>query len=55
MDISGTRPYMSPEQWQGKYQDARTYQYALAVMAYKLFSGKFPAVGGSCGSCCGCG
>ncbi|GHT35907.1 hypothetical protein FACS189427_06350 [Planctomycetales bacterium] len=42
MDVSGTRPYMSPEQWQGKYQDAGTDQYALAVMSYELFSGRFP-------------
>jgi eukaryotic-like serine/threonine-protein kinase len=38
MDISGTRPYMSPEQWQGKRQDARTDQYSLAVLAYEMLS-----------------
>ncbi|MDR0870192.1 MAG: serine/threonine protein kinase, partial [Planctomycetaceae bacterium] len=42
MDTVGTRPYMSPEQWQGRYQDDKTDQYALAVTAYELFSGRFP-------------
>jgi eukaryotic-like serine/threonine-protein kinase len=32
MDTSGTRPYMAPEQWKGRGQDARTDQYALAVV-----------------------
>ncbi|MCL2742460.1 MAG: serine/threonine protein kinase [Planctomycetaceae bacterium] len=41
-NVSGTRPYMAPEQWQGKYQDANTDQYALAVLAYELFCGKLP-------------
>ena len=40
--ISGTRPYMAPEQWQGQSQDARTDQYALAVTAYELFAGRVP-------------
>ena len=42
MDISGTRPYMAPEQWKGRLQDARTDQYALAVTAYELIAGHFP-------------
>ena len=42
MDTSGTYPYMAPEQWRGEYQDARTDQYALAVVAYELLSGHLP-------------
>lgn len=40
--ISGTRSYMAPEQWQGKPQDARTDQYALAVTVYELLAGHVP-------------
>lgn len=39
---SGTRPYMSPEQWVGKPQGAATDQYALAVLFYELVSGVVP-------------
>jgi formylglycine-generating enzyme required for sulfatase activity len=39
---SGTGPYMAPEQWEGQYQDARTDQYAFAVLAYELLSGRLP-------------
>ncbi|MDO4629761.1 MAG: serine/threonine-protein kinase, partial [Planctomycetia bacterium] len=42
INTSGTRPYMPPEQWQGKSQTAQTDQYALGVVAYELFSGKRP-------------
>ena len=42
MDTSGTRPYMAPEQWRGDYQDARTDQFALAVVAYELLAGRLP-------------
>ena len=42
MSSSGTRPYMAPEQWQGRVQDARTDQYALAVTAYELLAGHVP-------------
>ncbi|MDR0706093.1 MAG: protein kinase [Planctomycetaceae bacterium] len=42
MSIAGTRPYMAPEQWRGRLQDARTDQYALAVTAYEIFSGHVP-------------
>jgi serine/threonine protein kinase len=45
MDVAGTRPYMAPEQWQGKFQDARTDQYALAVTAYEMFAGHVPFIG----------
>ena len=45
MDRSGTHPYMAPEQWKGQYQDAKTDQYALAVVAYELLSGRVPFEG----------
>jgi len=41
-DTSGTRPYMAPEQWNGRDQDGRTDQYALAVDLYELISGDVP-------------
>ena len=41
-DTSGTRPYMAPEQWQGKQQGPQTDQYALAVLFYELVSGVVP-------------
>ncbi len=42
MDSTGTRPYMAPEQWLGQAQDARTDQYALAVVAYELLADRHP-------------
>ena len=45
MDIVGTRPYMAPEQWRGRLQDAKTDQYALAVTAYELIAGHKPFQG----------
>lgn len=45
MEVTGTRPYMAPEQWQGRFQDARTDQYALAATAYELFAGHPPFYG----------
>ena len=43
--ISGTAPYMAPEQWLGRHQDARTDQYALAVLAHHLLAARPPFVG----------
>ncbi len=40
--ITGTRSYMAPEQWEGRKQDAKTDQYALAVTAYELLAGHVP-------------
>lgn len=45
MEVLGTRPYMSPEQWLGKYQDAKSDQYALAATAYELLTGYYPFEG----------
>ena len=42
INLSGTRPYMAPEQWRGQKPTATTDQYSLAVMAYKLLSGHPP-------------
>ena len=44
-DTSGTRPYMAPEQWQGRKQDGRTDQYALACLLYELISSEPPFAG----------
>jgi formylglycine-generating enzyme required for sulfatase activity len=41
-DTSGTRPYMSPEQWSGRRQGAAADQYSLAVLFYELVSGAVP-------------
>ena len=44
-DTSGTLPYMSPEQWSGEFQDARSDQFSLAVVVYELLSGHLPFTG----------
>ena len=44
--IRGTPTYMAPEQWEGHPVFA-TDQYALAVMAYELLTGRPPFQGGS--------
>jgi formylglycine-generating enzyme required for sulfatase activity len=33
---------MAPEQWKGTLQDAKTDQYALAVVAYEMLAGRVP-------------
>jgi formylglycine-generating enzyme required for sulfatase activity len=42
MDSVGTLPYMAPEQWRGQYQDVKTDQYALGVVAYELLADRLP-------------
>lgn len=44
-DTSGTLPYMSPEQWSGEFQDARSDQFSLAVVVYELLAGHLPFTG----------
>lgn len=41
-DTSGTRPYMSPEQWTGCRQGPATDQYSLAVLFCELVTGEVP-------------
>ena len=41
-DISGTLPYISPEQWRCKVQTSASDQYALAVAVYEIFAGHPP-------------
>ena len=43
--ISGTPLYMAPEQAAGELQDARTDQYALAVITYEFLCGHPPFQG----------
>lgn len=40
--MAGTPLYMSPEQIRGKQLDGRSDQFALAVIAYKIFTGRAP-------------
>jgi len=40
--VVGTPHYMSPEQGKGMDLDGRSDQYSLALVAYKMFSGKLP-------------
>ncbi len=45
--LKGTPHYMSPEQIQGGRADARSDQYALAVLTYEMVTGKRPFVADS--------
>lgn len=42
MNIVGSPPYMSPEQWSGEGVDHRTDIYALAVILYQMLTGQLP-------------
>jgi serine/threonine protein kinase/tetratricopeptide (TPR) repeat protein len=43
--ILGTAPYMSPEQAQGDFVDARSDLYALGCMLYEMLAGRVPFEG----------
>jgi serine/threonine-protein kinase len=45
--VLGTPEFMSPEQIRGKPLDARSDIYALAVLAFELFTGQLPFAGKS--------
>jgi serine/threonine protein kinase/lipopolysaccharide biosynthesis regulator YciM len=40
--VSGTPPYMAPEQWQGAIQDFRTDVYAFGMVLFELCFGTHP-------------
>ncbi|HEU4699105.1 MAG TPA: serine/threonine-protein kinase [Gemmatimonadales bacterium] len=43
--VLGTPEFMSPEQIRGKPLDGRSDQYALAVLAFEMFTGQLPFAG----------
>jgi len=45
--VLGTPEFMSPEQIRGQPLDPRSDQYALALLAFELLTGKLPFQGGS--------
>jgi serine/threonine-protein kinase len=45
--VLGTPEFMSPEQIRGKPLDGRSDIYALAVLAFELFTGQLPFAGKS--------
>ncbi len=45
LELVGTPQYMAPEQALGKKIDARTDQFSLATIAYRMLTGRAPFVG----------
>ena len=40
--LEAAAPYVAPERWRGVAADARSDQYALAVIAFRLLTGELP-------------